>query len=195
MRGGARHPALGLPAGADRLAARLADLPLLRHHHRLRRADLHRPSRPRRGGRLHRLAYGGRLRHRVPTRAAHRRGGGDGARGARGGVRAPRTRRQPGRRHAGCCGRDREVRVRELQVGRRVGGLTRAAAEARWLQPRSGFFLARARRQAAEPGLRLLPPRRDRRDLPAHRERAAVERSAARCSRCARTSARPPLPV
>ena len=69
VRGRARRPPLGLSPGADRLAPRVADLPLVRHHHRLRRADLRRAGRPRRRGRLHRLEDGDELRDRVPPRA------------------------------------------------------------------------------------------------------------------------------
>ena len=147
----------------------------LRHHHRLRRADLRRAGRSRRGGGVHGLPHGDRLRHRVPARAAHRRGGGDGARAPRRGLRAACPRRQPRRRHAGRGGRDREVRLRQLPLGRRFRRVARASAEDRPLQPRAGLLLARPRRRAAEPRLRLLPPRAHRRDLPRHRERATLE--------------------
>ena len=170
------RPPLGLPPGADRVAARVADLPLVRRHHRLRRADLGRPARPRRGGGLHRLAHGGRLRHRVPSCAADRRCDRDGARVARGGVRAPRARRQPGRRHAGGGGRDREVRIRELQVGRRVGGVAGATPGAR-----SASASARTRPSAASTASCRAPSSAsssspDRRALPGHRQRPPVER-------------------
>ncbi len=74
---------------------------------------------------------GDELRRAVPARADHRRGLRDGARPARGGVGAPRARRQPRGRHARCGGRDREVRVRQLPLGRRVGRGAGAAAEGR----------------------------------------------------------------
>ena len=84
-----------------------------------------------------------------PLAPADRLGGGDGAGAARGSFGTPCARRQPGRRHAGRGGRDREVRVRQLQVGRRFGRLARAATEDRRLEPRPGLVLARPRRQAA----------------------------------------------
>ena len=179
VRGRTDRAPVGLPAGARRLAAGRLDLPVAGRDHGLRRPDLGRPARARRRRRLHRLAHGGRPRHRVPARAAAGRGRGDVARAGHRRLGLARARGQPGGRDAGRRGRDRAVRLRQLDLGRRLRGLAGPLAAGVRLQLRLRLVVPRARRQAAEPGLRVLHAGVPGAAVPARRQCAPVELRAA----------------
>ena len=147
-----------LPAGADHVAPGDDHVPLGRRDHRLRRPDLRRPARARRHLRLHPLAPRHRPRRRLPAGDADRRLRGDGARRPDRLLGPARARGEPGGDHARRRGRDRAVRLPQLDLGRRHLELAGARAQARH-RPRPVRPVPRHRRQGAEPGVRVLRPR------------------------------------
>ena len=156
----ARRAAVRLPSGPDELADRDRDGPLSGGHHRLRRSDLRCPARPRRRGRLHRLASRRRRGDRLPAGAARGRRRSRAARARDRAVGAARARRGARRRHDRSRGRRLQLRLRQPHLGWGRDRLTGPGPAPLRHQPRADRLVPRPRRQPPESRLRLGRARR-----------------------------------